>query len=120
MFDKHYYIKEDKSVEAARINAKAQAMFSRKLESISEAEIKSKDRVDISLEEYERLKRDLQFFREFSDTLNVLFMKMGIPCDVINGIIPESVKVVSCSCDDYSRFLKRFRIEFSVDETALK
>lgn len=119
MFDRHYYIQDERSrVEAARINSLSQEKFTNQLKSISEAEIKSKDRVDISLEEYERLKTDLQFFREFSDTLNALFMKMGIPCDVINKIIPESVKVASCA--DYDRFLKHFRIEFSVDEFALK
>lgn len=120
MFDKHYYIKEDKSVEAARINAKAQAMFSRKLESISEAEIKSKDRVDISLEEYERLKDEVKQLSERERTLMSVIERLKIPADVLPYILPDSVRIYTCFYMDYMNELQRYRIEFSVPRECLK
>ena len=120
MFDKHYYIKEDKSVEAARINAKSKAMLTRKIESISEAEIKSKDRVDISLEEYERLKDEVKQLTERERVLMSVIERLNIPADVLTYILLDSVKIYTCSDMDYMNELQRYRIEFSVPKEYLK
>lgn len=120
MFDKHYYIKEDKSVEAARINAKSKAMLARKIESISQAEIKSKDRVDISLEEYERLKSEVKRLSERERALMSVIERFKIPADVLDYILPDSVKIYTCADMDFMNDLQHYRIEFSIPRDYLK
>lgn len=111
MFDRHYHIQDNHSVvEAARINSLSQEKFAKQLKDISEAEIKSKDRVDITLEEYERLKSDLDMFRTQSMRLEAMFDRIGIPYHVFDKIVPESISV--STCDNHMNFMKRFYIQF--------
>lgn len=111
MFDRHYHIQDEHSrVEAARINARAQKEFGEKLESISQAEIKSKDRVDITLEEYERLKADLEMFSARCKRMESTLEQLGIPYYVFDKIVPESISV--STCDNHMTFMKRFYIQF--------
>lgn len=89
MFDKHYhttYVHEDHSREAARI-------LSDTLDSISKADVLSKDRVDISLVEYEKLKSDMYRYRDLSMQLEQLVANIGFPEDLIEFIDPNSVYV---------------------------
>ncbi len=114
MFDKHFYVvRSDRSAEhAANIVAKSNAALGRKLESISQAEIKSKDRVDISLEEYEKLKRELSILRDENRELKHMLQNMGIPVDIVNDIVPDSISVERCK--NHVDFKTLFRITFAV------
>lgn len=115
MFDRHYHIQDEHSrVEAARINAMSQEKFSKQLKDISEAEIKSKDRVDITLAEYERLKSDLRRYEEKSRRLEAIVAKLGIPDEVIDAIDISTIAVETC--DDPMHFVTHYRIRFIVDE----
>ena len=113
MFDRHYHIQDEHSrVEAARINAMSQEKFAEQLKNISDAEIKSKDRVDITLEEYERMKSDLDTFRAQCMRMKKMLNRIGIPYYVFDKIDPGSISVATC--DNYMDFKKRFYIAFDV------
>ena len=97
---------------AAEITAESINIFGEKLQSISEAEIKSKDRVDISLDEYLRLKGELErTSRELRHT-QYLLGEMGIPVDVISAIRSDTIKVQQC--EDPRYFVRHYQITFSV------
>ena len=79
----------------------------------------SKDRVDISLKEYEDLKRvnkDLQI--RLNQAERILGM-LDIPADMIQHIDPDSVKMYSAEAFDPTNIFvrkRRCRIEFNVEE----
>lgn len=111
MFDRHYHIQDARSrVEAARINSLSQEKFANTLKSISESEIKSKDRVDITLAEYERLKDNTRKYEERCRRMGALIIRLGIPAEVIDLIDNDSISVTTC--DNHTDFKKRYRIEF--------
>lgn len=82
-----------------------------KLESISKAEIKSKDRVNISLEEYEKMKREIKSLSYEVDRLTNILTRIDVPLD--KEIIPDSIRTHWCDDALYHRHI--FRIEFAVD-----
>lgn len=121
MFDRHYHIQDERSrVEAARINAMSQEKFAKQLKDISEAEIKSKDRVDITLEEYERLKSENKLLTERVRTLMSVIERLNIPTEILEYILPDSVKIYTCHDIDFMNERQRYRIEFSVPREYLK
>lgn len=121
MFDRHYHIQDEHSrVEAARINALSQEKFAKQLKSISEAEIKSKDRVDIPLEEYERLKNENKRLAERERTLMSVIEQLKIPADVLPYILPDSVKIYTCFDIDLWNEFQHYRIEFSIPKEHFK
>jgi hypothetical protein len=109
MFDRHYHttIHEDHSREAAKI-------LGDKLESISNAEIKSKDRVDITLAEYEKLKNDVRKYEERSRRMGSMIMRLGIPYEVIDLIDTGSIEVRTC--EDPMNFKRHYEIKFTADD----
>ena len=113
MFDRHYHttIHQDHSREAARI-------LGDKFMTISEAEIESKDRVDISLKEYERLKLENAKLKYEKRSMESIIKRLGIPVDLIDRIIPSSVDFVYC--DDIKDFKKHCVIRFEVCSVGLK
>ena len=86
-----------------------------KLKSISNAEIKSKDRVDIILEEYESMKTEIKDLRHQVNRLCAIFEKIEAPID--RDIIPESVH--TWWCDDHINFRRIFRVEFAINDEKL-
>lgn len=78
-------------VKAARIIAQSNAEHDKALKSISESEIKAKDRVDISRDEYESMKREIECLRRQSNFQSKLIIRMGIPAEVIEHIDLSSV-----------------------------
>lgn len=121
MFDRHYHIQDNHSaVETARINSLSQEKFAKQLKYISEAEIKSKDRVDITLEEYERLKSENKLLTERVRALMSVIERLKIPADILEYILPDSVRIYTCFDMDYMNELQRYRIEFSVAKEYLK
>ena len=83
------------------------------LKSTSDTEIKARDRVDISLEEYERLKQEnLRLSCEASMLLDFI-TRIGVPVEVFDG--EATIDHVSMSyCDYYDTFKRRYRVEFDV------
>ena len=83
-----------------------------KFKSISREEIKSKDRVDITLEEYENMKREINSLKSEVKYLGSILEKIEAPLD--KTIIPDSIRTYYC--DDYMNYRRAFRIEFAIDE----
>ena len=90
--------------------------YARKLKEISDAEIKSKDRVDITLEEYETMKKQIEWLEYEVHRLQNIMKKIEIPYDL--DIIPDSIETTYC--DDYLNFRKIFNIRFAVDDFEIK
>lgn len=86
-----------------------------KLESISNAEIKSKDRVDISLEEYENMKAEISSLScEVYELRNIL-KRIDVPLD--KKIVPDSIK--TCWCEDAVNHRHIFNVRFAVNDIDL-
>ena len=115
MFDKHIYIHEDRSEQAARIVNRGLEKFGDKLQSISQDDIKAHDRVDITLKEYDELRNNVRQYEERCRKMGSMIMQMGIPYEVIKHIIHGSISVTTDvnHCD----FKRRYRVEFDVEDS---
>lgn len=113
MFNK-YFIQDNSSViEAARITERSNRELGKKLESISNAEIQSKDRVDIPLKEYLQMRERIEKLEAKYAHMGKLVSQLGIPVEVIDDIKRDTIKVTHC--DDVRDFTRTYRIEFDVD-----
>lgn len=77
-----------------------------------------KDRVDISLREYEGLKCQNENMASTIDSYERLFEALGIAVNVVDFIVPDTVHVYESQylyCDPLT-LRKRIRIEFDVEE----
>ena len=115
MFDKHFsFINDDtNAIIAANITAMSTKELGKKLEDISKAEIKSKDRVDITLEEYLTMRKRIEELEAKNSRMSKLVIQLGIPAEVINSIKTDSIRVVHN--DDICDFVRHYRIAFDVD-----
>ena len=86
------------------------------LKSISDAEIKSKDRVDITLEEYENMKNKIRSLSYEVERLSDILRRIEVPLD--KEIVPDSIR--SYWCDDVRDFKRRFRVEFDIEHWNLR
>ena len=110
MFDKHFtFVNDDTN---ANIIARSNEKLGEKLESISKEEIKSKDRVDISLEEYLSMRRQIEELESKNSRMSNLINKMGIPVEELDKIDPNTVNVYYNV--NPTRFTKRYQIVFDV------
>lgn len=96
--------------------AKVSHDFGRKLESISEEEIKARDRVDIALEEYENMKLKIRSLESEVRYLCSILEKIEAPID--KKIIPDSIRTYYS--DDYENFRRVFKVEFAIDGMELR
>jgi hypothetical protein len=71
-----------------------------------------KDRVDISLAEYERLKNNVKQYEDSLRKMGELITRMGIPVEVIESIIPDSVAVYHNN--DPIEFKRHYCVKFDV------
>lgn len=85
--------------------------LSDRMSEISRDEIKARDRVDISLEEYERMKEEIRFLRAENAKFREIYESMKIPADL--DIIPDSIEVEYSY--DHRWMRTRYRIMFDVD-----
>ena len=83
-----------------------------KLKSISDAEIKSKDRVNITLEEYENMKSTIKSLTYENEWLREILNKIEAPLD--KEIIPNSIRTRYCEDIMNRRYV--FNVEFAIDE----
>lgn len=88
----------------------------RTLKDISDAEIKSKDRVDITLEEYENMKKQIRSLSYEVEKLSDILRRIEVPLD--KEIVPDSIR--SYWCDDALDFKRKFRIEFDIEHWNLR
>ena len=118
MFNKFITINDNQAIrDAASVVARATKEHNKTLKSISDAEIKSKDRVDIPLRDYLRMKEDLERTSRELVHANFLLAQMGIPAELVKRIQGSSINVESC--DDYRDFLRTYRITFKVDTSPM-
>ena len=96
--------------------AKSNREYNEKLEEISKAEIKSKNRVDISLEEYETMKKQIEWLEYEVRRLQSIFEKIEFPFNL--DVIPDSIETTYCN--DHLNFRKIFNIQFAVDDFEVK
>lgn len=116
MFNKYFIQAPDSSAkDAAHIVAKSNKELGEKLGAISKEEIKSKDRVDISLEEYQRLHRHIENLERQNDHMGKLIVQLGIPAEIINSIKTDTVSMTYC--DDIIDFVRHYRVVFDVDDS---
>ena len=87
-----------------------------RLDNISKAEIKSKDRVDISLEEYENMKNQIGSLSYEVNRLSNILKRIEVPLD--KEIIPDSIQ--TCWCNDIRSNRHIFRVEFAIDHFDLR
>lgn len=83
-----------------------------KLEAISNAEIRSKDRVNITLEEYEKMKNEIKSLSSEVYRLSRILERIDVPLD--KEIIPDSIRTYWC--DDALHCRHKFIVEFAVDD----
>lgn len=103
--------KELRKVSAAMENlAKAMKLT-------TEAEIKSKNRVDISLAEYEALKKRIAELQEKCEHYELVFARFQIPPKVIERIDSRTVR--KAVTRDLKDFTSRVTIEFDVNDHEL-
>lgn len=98
---------------AAEITSDVIKGFGDKLRSISQDEIKSKDRVDIPLSEYLSMREELANTAIALKHARALLMTMGIPPEIISAIDPDSVHVYTA--EDLRDFKRHYLVNFSVD-----
>lgn len=92
--------------------------MSRTLRENSEREVAARDRVDITLAEYTRMKDTIEKLSAENRTLRNFFGKIGLPIDA--PILPDSIhKMTCCNADNFLDFSQRFLIEFSCDMSRL-
>ena len=87
-----------------------------KLETISEEEIRARNRVNITLNEYETMKRKIASLESEVDYLRSILEKIEAPLD--KNIIPDSIRTYYSDCLwDCKRV---FRVEFAIEDWELK
>lgn len=103
-------------VNAAELRKIRQTMENgiNELKSLSE----TRDRVDISLKEYDELKRINRALQIRLNQAERILGMLDIPADMIQHIDPDSVKTYSAEAFGPNIFVRkrRFRIEFNVEE----
>lgn len=77
-------------------------------------EVAARDRVDITLAEYLKMKEDIEILTRENQRLTDFFLKIGLPIDF--PIIPDSIqKYVSDGPFDVFDFVQAFSIHFKCD-----
>lgn len=115
MFNRTFIIHDDHSLDAARIIARSNRQLSNNIREISEREIESKNRVNISLSEYECLKEENERLSRENRFFETCLIRLGIPPDL--PIIQDSIKRYYCR--DPIGFKDGVRIEFKFDSSLL-
>lgn len=110
MFNR-YFITLNESHQQS--DSKSIEKLGKKIEQIAKDEIKSKDRVNISLEEYERMRKQIETLERKNSQRDKLIIQLGIPAEMIDCIDPMSVNVRHC--DDHCDFKRDYYIRFTVD-----
>lgn len=114
MFDRVAYVINQNPGDSARLTAYAVDGLSNELKKIHEEESRTKDRVDISLREYESLKKENRDLAWKVARLESILSSIRIPVEKYDLINPDSVEVGYCK--DPIHFKQRIRIQFDMDD----
>lgn len=113
MFNTYILSVKDDSYAAAGRVAASNDRLAATLRENSEREVEARNRVDITLAEYMRMKEDIASLTERNRKLEYFFRRIGLPIDL--PIIPGSIqKYVSDSFDVFD-FSQAFSIHFKCD-----
>lgn len=115
MFDRMFVIHDNHSLEAARVLARSNRQLSDSIRETSDREIESRNRVNITLAEYERLKDENKMLRRENEFFEKCLIKIGVPPDL--PIIQDSIKRYHYR--DPIDFRDGVRIEFKHDSSLL-
>lgn len=119
LFNRYIFVNDNKAVrDAAHIAAKASREHDETIKGISEVEIKSKDRVDISLEEYELLKKENRELLYRCFNAEMVLDKIHIHPKIIDRIDPDSIQKYESK--SLMGFKTRVCIEFDVHDYDIK
>ena len=100
--------------KAARTIAESNRELTKAIEAASNAEIKARDRVDISLEEYERLKEREKQLSSVKEYYEKLLSKLGVPIKALRNV--DIGSIVGEKSPDPIRRGVRYRISFFVND----
>lgn len=112
------YIGDDSAIEAAEINAKATEKLGEKAEQLVDRMIASKDRADITMQEYLKLREDVAKYERKLKDVGSLIIRLGIPAEVIEQIDTNTVSVYTCR--DPMQFQTKYRIEFVAHDECVR
>lgn len=82
-------------------------------DSVKEINVKIDDRVDITLEEYERLKDENRLLNEEVTRLRKILSDIRIPVNIYDRIKVDTIK--TSVCHNVKDFIDTFHIEFDAD-----
>lgn len=102
--------------DLGNVIAESNREYAKKLEEISKSEIKSKDRVDITLEKYESMKKQIEWLDCEVRRLQSILKKIEVPFEL--DIIPDSIE--TAYCDDYLNRRKIFNVRFAYNDWEVK
>lgn len=105
----------DKTTQAIRDAAIAQREITKKQMELQREELETRDRVDISLKEYERIKEKILFLERENEGYREILSRFRFPLDA--KIVPGSVNTSTC-CErslDPLKAMYACRIEFRVE-----
>lgn len=118
MFNKYIINSDENTIAAAKINAEATEELGKKAEQIVDRMIVSKDRADISMQEYLKLREDVAKYERRLRDMGMLITALGIPAEVIDGIDRSTVRVQTCK--DFRNYTTRYHIHFDVDDAFVR
>ena len=108
-----FFIWNNKNEELARAVKQSSKTLADSITEASKNDVKARDRVDITLEEYERLKEENKQLMSERDHLLKLLTVLRIPTNIWRRVKINTVK--TSVCHDIKDFVDTFRIEFDVD-----
>lgn len=111
MFNRTFIIHDNHALEAARKIAASNAQLADKMAEISSKEIDARNRIDITLAEYERMKNQISELSDENSRLKKSFEKLSIPSEL--PIIPGTIH--RYYSEDAINHQYTIRVEFKVD-----
>lgn len=110
MFNKYFISVNECS--GHKSDSKAIKKLGDRIEKAARDEIKSKDRVDISLEEYEQMRKQIETLERKNSQRDKLIIQLGIPAEIIDHILADSIRVYTM--DNIMDFTRKYTVSFKV------
>lgn len=105
--------KSDESEKLGKYIKESSETLAKSITEASKDEIKARDRVDITLEEYEQLKEEVKVLRQENRELRNILGSFRFPINLWRRVKVDTIK--TSVCHDVKDFIDTFRIEFDVD-----
>lgn len=96
--------------------AKSNEMLAEKIEAATKADIEARNRVDISLEEYNTMKNDIRKLEVENGRLKTLLEKINFPFSL--NVVPDTIS--TRYCHDAMDFMVNVEIRFKVNDLDLR